>query len=85
MTRINKFYIGSFILSINRALTINGCYKKEKGLCKKLFAVFVPAGTWHNIINIGDQPLKIYTIYAPPHHLHGTVQTTKAQADREEH
>ncbi|MGN0526127.1 MAG: cupin domain-containing protein, partial [Acutalibacteraceae bacterium] len=49
------------------------------------YAVFVPAGTWHNIINTGNQPLKIYTVYAPPHHPHGTVQTTKAQADREEH
>lgn len=49
------------------------------------YAVFVPAGTWHNIINTGNQPLKIYTVYAPPHHPHGTVQTTKAQADREEY
>ena len=47
-------------------------------------AVFVPAGTWHNIINTGNRPLKIYTIYAPPHHPHGTVQATKAIADREE-
>ncbi len=49
------------------------------------YAVFVPAGTWHNIVNAGKQPLKIYTIYAPPHHPHGTVQKTKAQADLEEH
>lgn len=48
-------------------------------------AVFVPAGTWHNIINTGYCPLKIYTIYAPPHHPHGTVQITKAIADKEEH
>lgn len=48
-------------------------------------AVFVPAGTWHNIVNAGDCPLKIYTVYAPPHHPHGTVQATKAVADREEH
>lgn len=45
------------------------------------FAIFVPAGTWHNIINTGNHPLKIYTIYAPPHHPHGTVQATKAIAD----
>lgn len=49
------------------------------------YAVFVPAGTWHNIINTGSYPLKIYTIYAPPHHPHGTVQPTKAIADTEEH
>lgn len=47
------------------------------------YAVFVPAGTWHNIINTGGCPLKIYTIYAPPHHPHGTVQPTKAVADAE--
>lgn len=46
-------------------------------------AVFVPAGTWHNIINTGNCPLKLYTVYAPPHHPHGTVQTTKAIADSE--
>ncbi|MGN0976300.1 MAG: cupin domain-containing protein [Gemmiger sp.] len=45
------------------------------------YAVIVPAGTWHNITNIGREPLKIYTIYAPPHHPHGTVQATKAIAD----
>ncbi|MGN0529356.1 MAG: cupin domain-containing protein, partial [Eubacterium sp.] len=49
------------------------------------FAVFVPAGTWHNILNTGRTPLKIYTVYAPPHHPHGTVQATKAIADAEEH
>ena len=46
-------------------------------------AVFVPAGTWHNIVNTGCGPLKLYTIYAPPHHPHGTVHRTKAQADAE--
>lgn len=47
------------------------------------YAVFVPAGTWHNIVNTGNCPLKIYTVYAPPHHPHGTVQKTKAIADKE--
>ena len=41
------------------------------------YAIFVPAGTWHNIINIGETPLKIYSIYAPPHHPHGTIDYTK--------
>ena len=49
------------------------------------YAVFVPAGTWHNIINTGNRPLKIYTIYAPPHHTHGTVHATKDIADAQEH
>ncbi len=48
-------------------------------------AVFVPAGTWHNIVNTGCKPLKIYTIYAPPHHPRGTVQATKAEADMQEY
>ncbi|WP_077325590.1 cupin domain-containing protein [Virgibacillus siamensis] len=43
-------------------------------------AVVVPAGTWHNIINIGRRPLKLYTIYAPPEHPFGTVHKTKADA-----
>lgn len=47
-------------------------------------AVFVPAGTWHNIVNTGNSPLKFYTIYAPPHHAHGTVHATKEIAEREE-
>ncbi|MCI6520692.1 cupin domain-containing protein [bacterium] len=49
------------------------------------YAVIVPAGTWHNVTNIGSEPLKVYTLYAPPHHPHGTVQQTKAIADAQEH
>lgn len=41
------------------------------------YAVMVPAGTWHNMINIGNKPLKLYTIYAPPEHPRGTVHETK--------
>lgn len=40
-------------------------------------AVIVPAGTWHNVINVGNVPLKVYSIYAPPKHPHGTVEQTK--------
>lgn len=43
-------------------------------------AVVIPAGTWHNIKNIGNIPLKVYSIYAPPNHPWGTVQKTKADA-----
>ena len=39
-------------------------------------AIFVPSGYWHNIHNIGDTPLKLYSIYAPPHHPAGTVHET---------
>ncbi len=48
----------------------------KEWLAEDDFAIFVPAGTWHNIINIGDEPLKIYSIYAPPHHAHGTIHET---------
>lgn len=43
-------------------------------------AIFVPAGTWHNVTNIGHVPLKLYSIYAPPNHPKGTVHPTKADA-----
>jgi mannose-6-phosphate isomerase-like protein (cupin superfamily) len=43
-------------------------------------AIVVPAGTWHNVINIGNRPLKLYSIYAPPQHPRGTVHRTKAEA-----
>lgn len=43
-------------------------------------AIFVPAGTWHNIINTGNNKLKLYSIYAPPEHPSGTVHVTKRDA-----
>lgn len=49
------------------------------------YAVFVPAGTWHNITNTGDIPLKLYSTYAPGEHPRGTVHETKAEADAAEH
>lgn len=47
------------------------------------WAIFVPAGTWHNVTNIGDEPLKLYTIYAPRDHVPGTVHVTKADAEND--
>ncbi|MGM1535126.1 cupin domain-containing protein [Bacillus cereus group sp. BceL215] len=44
------------------------------------FAIMIPAGTWHNVINTGNIPLKLYSIYAPPNHSFGTVHVTKADA-----
>ena len=44
------------------------------------FAILVPAGKWHNIVNTGDKPLKIYSIYAPAEHPHGTVHKTQQEA-----
>lgn len=49
-------------------------------------AIVVPAGARHNIKNTGDEPLRLYTLYAPPEHADGTVQGTKADAEAaEEH
>ncbi|AKI02062.1 mannose-6-phosphate isomerase [Hoeflea sp. IMCC20628] len=47
------------------------------------WAVFVPAGFWHNITNIGDEPIKLYAIYGPPDHLHGTVHATQVDAEND--
>jgi mannose-6-phosphate isomerase-like protein (cupin superfamily) len=49
------------------------------------WAIVVPAGSWHNVTNVGDRPLKLYSLYGPPEHAHGTVHATKAEADAEEH
>ena len=45
------------------------------------FAVIVPAGARHNVVNTGDEPLKLYTIYGPPEHRDRIVHSNKAQAD----
>lgn len=47
--------------------------------------VFVRAGTRHNFLNTGDEPLRLFTVYAPPEHEPGTVHATKAEADAAEH
>lgn len=48
------------------------------------FAVIVPAGARHNVINTGDEPLKLYTLYGPPEHRDGVVHRTRAEADKSE-
>jgi mannose-6-phosphate isomerase-like protein (cupin superfamily) len=45
------------------------------------FAILVPAGTQHNIINTGSAPMKLYTVYSPPNHRDGVVHHTRAEAD----
>lgn len=44
------------------------------------FAILIPAGMWHNIINTGNKPLKLYSIYAPPEHIPGTIHRDKSDA-----
>jgi mannose-6-phosphate isomerase-like protein (cupin superfamily) len=49
------------------------------------WAIIVPAGTWHNVVNTGDGDLKVYSLYSPPHHPPDTVHRTKADALAAEH
>lgn len=48
------------------------------------FVVVVPAGANHNIINTGDKPLKLYTLYAPPNHRDGVIHKNKTNAEGDE-
>lgn len=47
--------------------------------------VFLPCGTWHNVLNAGNCPLMLSSIYAPPQHPKGTAHRTKVDAEDEEH
>jgi mannose-6-phosphate isomerase-like protein (cupin superfamily) len=58
----------------------------EEHIVRKNEAAIVPAGTYHNVINMSKRkPLKLYTIYSPPNHPDGTVHKTKAEAEAAEH
>jgi mannose-6-phosphate isomerase-like protein (cupin superfamily) len=48
------------------------------------WSIQVPAGTWHDVINIGDEPLRLSAVYAPVHHAPGLVQETGRDAERDE-
>jgi mannose-6-phosphate isomerase-like protein (cupin superfamily) len=48
------------------------------------WCTLVPAGTWHNVTNTGDEPMRLYAVYAPVHHAPGRVQPTADDAEREE-
>jgi mannose-6-phosphate isomerase-like protein (cupin superfamily) len=48
------------------------------------WAIIVPAGVWHNVVNTGAGDLKLYSLYAPPEHPDGTVHRTKAEAAERE-
>ena len=58
---------------------------RDMGCVDGNYAIIIPRGTWHNIINVGGCPLKVYSLYAPPAHLFGTVHSTKEEAEREGH
>jgi mannose-6-phosphate isomerase-like protein (cupin superfamily) len=48
------------------------------------YAVVIPAGTLHNVINTGEEVMKLYSVYSPPEHKHGIIHATKAD-EQEEH
>ena len=60
------------------SVAFNGCANNQ---C----AVLIPAGTYHNIINEQNVPLKLFSVYAPPKHPIGTVHKTKFQSDLEDY
>ena len=58
---------------------------QDMGCVDASYAILIPAGTWHNIVNVGNRPLKLYSLYAPPQHPVGTVHKAKADAEHEGH
>ncbi|HET8526508.1 MAG TPA: cupin domain-containing protein [Actinomycetota bacterium] len=48
------------------------------------WAIVVPAGVWHNVVNTGTRDLKLYSLYSPPEHPAGTIHRTKADAEATE-
>lgn len=68
-----KVYIGRDKDSLQEVARADGRY-----------AILIPAGTWHNIVNIGNRPLKLYSIYAPPQHHFGAIHKTKADAEHDD-
>lgn len=68
-----KVYMGNSRNSLQEKAHVDGRY-----------AIIIPAGTWHNIVNIGNRPLKLYSIYAPPQHPFGTIHRTKADAEHDD-
>ena len=54
---------------------------EEVSLVDGNYAILIPKGTWHNIVNVGNRPLKLYSLYAPPKHPNGTVIPKKEDAE----
>ena len=69
-----KVYMGSCRNNLKEQACVDGNY-----------AIIIPAGTWHNIVNVGNRPLKLYSLYAHPKHPFGTVHQTQADAEHEGH
>ena len=68
-----------FFISGNGEAILNGEIRKVE----KHDVVFVPAGTTHNFRNVGEEDLKLFTVYAPPAHPDGTIHKTKEDAQKD--
>lgn len=49
------------------------------------WVLLIPAGYWHNLVNVGDAPLKLYAIYGPPEHARGTIHKTYEESEAAHH
>ena len=67
-----KFVAGNTQTNLNYKMSVSEGY-----------GFVAPAGKWHNFINTGSRPAKLFTIYAPPHHPFGTVHRTKRDAEHD--
>ena len=65
-----KVYMGSCRNNLKEMACVDGNY-----------AIIIPAGTWHNIANVGNRPLKLYSLYSPPKHPFATVHRTREDAE----
>ena len=57
------------------------CNLREMACVDANYAILIPAGTWHNIVNVGNRTLKLYSLYAPPKHPRGTTHRSKEDAE----
>jgi mannose-6-phosphate isomerase-like protein (cupin superfamily) len=74
-------------LDAGRGRCVMGSSKDELTFQQEVedgWAIQVPAGTWHDVINTGDEPMRLYAVYAPVHHAPGIVQPTAEDAERDE-
>ncbi len=76
-----------FMLAEGKGYVVMGPEKNNLNYKKtvyKNYAFIIPAGTWHNFVNTGSKPAKLFSIYAPPNHPFGTVHNTKEDAQAQE-
>ena len=73
------FYVESGLAKVFMGCCQNNL--QDMGYAKEGDAIFIPAGTCHNIVNTGNCPLKVFSVYAPPQHPYNTVHPTKEEVE----